>query len=95
MEYAKFDNADLRNSIFYKTFLSQKHVPERANLNNTSFNEANLSKAIFKKAQLKNGIVIDINTKGIGMSQFEKAENAIKRGHEEAKRYRKELKNYC
>lgn len=41
--------------------------------------------------QLKNGVWIDINTSGIGLSQFEKAKEAIERGYNQAKEYKERL----
>jgi NTE family protein len=41
---------------------------------------------------LKDGILININTKGIGLSHFEKAREAINRGYDQAQKYRKDLK---
>ncbi len=43
---------------------------------------------------LKEGILVDINTEGIGLSQFEKAKHAIDRGYQEAQKYRKELSHF-
>lgn len=42
---------------------------------------------------LKNGILININTKGIGLSHFEKAREAIDRGYDQTQKYRKDLKH--
>ncbi|UCG92822.1 MAG: patatin-like phospholipase family protein [candidate division WOR-3 bacterium] len=39
----------------------------------------------YEVRHLKNGIVVNIDTKGIGMSQFEEAQKAIDRGYEETK----------
>jgi predicted acylesterase/phospholipase RssA len=39
----------------------------------------------YEVRHMKNGIVVNINTKGIGMSQFEAAKKAIDRGYEETK----------
>ncbi len=44
--------------------------------------------------QMKNGVVIDIDTRGIGMSQFEKAKAAIERGYKEAQKYHEKLRRY-
>ncbi len=41
--------------------------------------------------QLKNGVWIDIDTTGIGLSQFEKAIQAIERGYIQASKYRERL----
>ncbi|MEO0184565.1 MAG: patatin-like phospholipase family protein [candidate division WOR-3 bacterium] len=41
--------------------------------------------------QLKNGVWIDIDTTGIGLSQFEKAREAIERGYIQAKKYKEKL----
>ncbi|MEO0136039.1 MAG: patatin-like phospholipase family protein [candidate division WOR-3 bacterium] len=41
--------------------------------------------------QLKEGVWIDINTKGIGLSEFEKAKEAIILGYNQAERYREPL----
>jgi len=46
----------------------------------------------YEIGQMKKGIVIDINTKGIGMSQFEKGKQAIERGYSEVQKYREELR---
>jgi predicted acylesterase/phospholipase RssA len=48
----------------------------------------------YEIAQMKDGLVIDIDTRGIGMSQFEKAKGAIKRGYEQAKKYSQELMKF-
>ncbi len=42
----------------------------------------------YAKLQLKNGIFIDIDTKGVAISDFDKAKIAIEKGYTEAKRYR-------
>ncbi|MEO0122536.1 MAG: patatin-like phospholipase family protein [candidate division WOR-3 bacterium] len=41
--------------------------------------------------QLKNGVWIDIDTRGIGLSQFEKAKEAIERGYIQARKYKEKL----
>ncbi|MEO0096379.1 MAG: patatin-like phospholipase family protein [candidate division WOR-3 bacterium] len=41
--------------------------------------------------QLKNGVWIDIDTTGIGLSQFEKAKEAIERGYIQARKYKEKL----
>lgn len=48
----------------------------------------------YEIAQMKKGIVIDIDTRDIGMSQFEKAKKAILRGYQEAKKYRKAMASF-
>ncbi len=45
----------------------------------------------YEMMHIDDGIAININTKGIGMTQFEKAKQAIDRGYREAEKYRKEL----
>jgi predicted acylesterase/phospholipase RssA len=45
----------------------------------------------YEIAKMKGGIVIDIDTRGIGMSQFERAQHAIARGYQEAHKYRKAI----
>lgn len=44
--------------------------------------------------QLKNGVWIDIDTTGIGLSQFEKAKEAIERGYIQAKKYKERLRQF-
>jgi predicted acylesterase/phospholipase RssA len=44
--------------------------------------------------QLKNGLMIHVNTRGIGLSQFEKGAEAVKRGYNEAAKYRKQLRRF-
>ncbi|MGB9721945.1 MAG: patatin-like phospholipase family protein [bacterium] len=41
--------------------------------------------------QLKNGVWIDIDTTGIGLSQFEKAKETIDRGYHQAKKFKEQL----
>lgn len=48
----------------------------------------------YEISQMKNGLVINIDTRGIGMSQFEKAKKAIQRGYEETKNYRKAFASF-
>lgn len=43
--------------------------------------------------QMKNGVWIDIDTTGIGLSQFEKAKEAIDRGYNQAIKYKEKLLN--
>jgi len=43
---------------------------------------------------LKDGILININTEGIGLSHFERARVAIDRGYAEAAKYRTELNSF-
>jgi|UniRef100_A0A7C4TD48 NTE family protein len=40
------------------------------------------------------GLLINIDTNGIGLSQFEMAEKAIKMGYEQARKYKVELQNF-
>jgi predicted acylesterase/phospholipase RssA len=48
----------------------------------------------YEIARMKKGVVIDINTRGIGMSQFEKAETAIDRGYATTQKYRKQIRRF-
>jgi NTE family protein len=48
----------------------------------------------YEITKMKRGIVIDIDTRGIGMSQFEKARHAIARGYQEAQKYRTALRKF-
>ncbi len=48
----------------------------------------------YQMMHLKDGILININTAGIGLSQFERAREAIDRGYEQAKKYRKALARF-
>jgi NTE family protein len=48
----------------------------------------------YEIAKMKRGIVIDIDTRGIGMSQFEKAKQAIARGYQKAQKYRLAIKSF-
>ena len=41
----------------------------------------------YEVQQMKDGILVNINTKGIGMSRFEEAKKAIDRGYEETRKY--------
>jgi len=43
---------------------------------------------------LKNGILMNIDTEGVGLSQFEKAREAIEKGYEQTRRYRKALARF-
>lgn len=45
----------------------------------------------YELEKLNEGVWIDIDTQGIGMSQFEKAKEAIERGYTQAKKYRASL----
>jgi NTE family protein len=46
----------------------------------------------YEMTHLKNGILININTEGIGLSRFEKAHQAIDLGYEQAQTYHEKLK---
>ena len=48
----------------------------------------------YEVAKMKNGLVIDIDTTSIGMSQFEMAKKAIDRGFCEIQKYRSDLKKF-
>ena len=48
----------------------------------------------YQLKNLKDGILIDINTEGIGLSHFEKAQVAITRGYVETSKYREELQQF-
>jgi len=41
---------------------------------------------------LKNGLLVNVDTRGIGVSQFEKGKEAIARGYEEADKHRKAIR---
>jgi NTE family protein len=48
----------------------------------------------YQMQNLEDGLLININTEGIGMSQFEKARRAIDRGYKETTKYRKKLHQF-
>jgi predicted acylesterase/phospholipase RssA len=48
----------------------------------------------YEFAKIKNALLININTRGIGLSHFEKAREAISRGYEQTQNLRKELEKY-
>lgn len=48
----------------------------------------------YEITKMKDGIIIDIDTTGIGISHFEKAKEAIDRGYKDTKKYEEILTRY-
>jgi NTE family protein len=48
----------------------------------------------YQLEQMESGLVINVNTRGIGLSHFEKGAEAVERGYNEADKYRKQLRQF-
>lgn len=48
----------------------------------------------YEFSKIKNGLLINIDTRGIGLSHFEKAREAIALGYEQTQKYREKIEKY-